>query len=135
MPNAARIALLFNPLLAASVAEPLPGILESLQRNLLTPIPLCFLLGLLCTRIRGGIKIPKELYLSIVIFLPMSIGFVGGHELAHEYHRHGLSTIWKPVAVTLFLGCLTPITSFLVLRCIAWLADVEVIRGQHYVRP
>jgi hypothetical protein len=125
VPNAAPIAILFNPLLAAGVAEPFPGILESLQRNLLTPIPLCFLLGLLCTRIRGGIKIPKELYLSIAIFLLMSIGFVGGHELAHEYQRHGLSTIWKPVAVTLFLGCLTPITSFLVLRFIGRLSIAD----------
>ena len=93
-------------------------ILESLERNLLTPIPLCFLLGIICTRIHGGIKIPKELYYSIAIFLLMSIGFIGGHELAHEYQAHGVSTIWKPALVTLFLGCLTPITSFLVLRYI-----------------
>jgi hypothetical protein len=93
-------------------------ILESLERNLLTPIPLCFLLGIICTRIHGGIKIPKELYYSIAIFLLMSIGFIGGHELAHEYQAHGIATIWKPALVTLFLGCLTPITSFLVLRYI-----------------
>ena len=67
-------------------------ILESLERNLLTPIPLCFLLGIICTRIHGGIKIPKELYYSIAIFLLMSIGFIGGHELAHEYRRHCFQT-------------------------------------------
>lgn len=97
-------------------AEQLGRIVESLERNLLTPIPLCFALGILCTIIHGGIKIPKELYLSISIFLLMSIGFIGGHELAHEYQAHGVSTIWKPALATLFLGCLTPITSFLVLR-------------------
>lgn len=97
-------------------AEQIARIIESLERNLLTPIPLCFVLGILCTVIHGGIKIPKELYLSISIFLLMSIGFVGGHELAHEYQLHGLATIWKPVLATLFLGCLTPITSYLVLR-------------------
>ncbi len=96
--------------------EQMARILDSLERNLLTPIPLCFLLGLICTRIHGGIKIPKELYLSIAIFLLMSIGFIGGHELAHEYQEHGVSTIWKPALVTLFLGCLTPITSYVVLR-------------------
>jgi hypothetical protein len=102
--------------LAVFNAEQAARILESLERNLLTPIPLCFVLGIICTRIHGGIKIPKEFYLSIAIFLLMSIGFVGGHELAHEYQMHGVSTIWKPVLATLFLGCVTPLTSFVVLR-------------------
>ena len=58
-------------LLAVFNAEQMARILESLERNLLTPIPLCFLLGIICTRIHGGIKIPKELYYSIAIFLLM----------------------------------------------------------------
>jgi hypothetical protein len=82
-------------------------------------------LGLVCTRIHGGIKIPKELYLSIAIFLLMSIGFVGGHELAHEYQEHGVSTIWKPALATLFLGCLTPITSYLVLHYVGRLSIAD----------
>ena len=91
-------------------------IIQSLERNLLTPIPLCFVLGMVCTLVHGGIKIPKELYLSIATFLLMSIGFIGGHELAHEYQAHGVSTIWKPALATLVLGCMTPITSYAVLR-------------------
>jgi len=108
-------------------------ILESLERNLLTPIPLCFVLGIVCTRIHGGIKIPKELYLSIAIFLLMSIGFIGGHELAHEYQEHGVATIWKPALATLLLGCVTPITSYLVLRylCRFSIADSAGIAA-HY---
>ncbi|MEI6637904.1 MAG: sodium-dependent bicarbonate transport family permease [Planctomycetota bacterium] len=111
--------------LAVLNAEQLGRILESLERNLLTPIPLCFVLGLICTRIHGGIKIPKELYLSIAIFLLMSIGFIGGHELAHEYHEHGISTIWKPALATLILGCLTPITSYVVLHYIGRLSIAD----------
>jgi hypothetical protein len=112
-------------LLAVFSADQLGRILESLERNLLTPIPLCFLLGIISTRIHGGIKIPKELYYSIAIFLLMSIGFIGGHELAHEYQAHGVSTIWKPALVTLFLGCLTPITSFVVLRYIGGMSIAD----------
>jgi len=97
-------------------------IIESLERNLLTPIPLCFVLGIICTRIHGGIKIPKELYLSITIFLLMSIGFVGGHELAHEYRLNGIGTVWKPALATLFLGCLTPIICYCVLRYVGRLS-------------
>jgi hypothetical protein len=120
-------------LLAVLNADQIARILESLERNLLTPIPLCFVLGIICTRIHGGIKIPKELYLSIAIFLLMSIGFVGGHELAHEYHEHGVSTIWKPALATLVLGCVTPITSFCVLRylCRFSIADSAGIAA-HY---
>src|SRR5579859_7905847 len=91
-------------------------ILNSLGENLLTPIPLCFALGIFCKVIHGGIKIPKELYYSIAIFLLMSIGFIGGHELALEVKAHGVTTIWKPALVTLFLGCATPITAYLILR-------------------
>jgi len=112
-------------LLAVFNADQLARILESLERNLLTPIPLCFLLGIICTRIHGGIKIPKELYYSIAIFLLMSIGFIGGHELAHEYQAHGVATIWKPALVTLFLGCITPLTSFVVLRYIGGMSIAD----------
>jgi hypothetical protein len=114
VPIAAVCGSMFTPLMADG--GQFARIVESLERNLLTPIPLCFLLGIICTRIHGGIKIPKELYYSIAIFLLMSIGFIGGHELAHEVQAHGVSTIWKPALVTLFLGCLTPITAFVVLR-------------------
>jgi hypothetical protein len=93
-------------------------IVQPLIENLLTPIPLCFALGVFCRLIHGGIKIPKELYYTIAIFLLMSIGFIGGHELAVEVIGSGVSRVWKPALVTLFLGCLTPITSYLVLRYI-----------------
>jgi len=112
-------------LVAITSAERIAHILDSLEHNLLTPVPLCFVLGIICARIQGGIRIPKELYLAIAIFLLMSIGFVGGHELAHEVQTHGVATIWKPALVTLFLGCLTPITSFLVLRYVGRLSIAD----------
>lgn len=116
MHPAAALLAVAVPLLGVFSGEQIGRIVESLERNLLTPIPLCFVLGIVCTRIHGGIKIPKELYLSIAIFLLMSIGFIGGHELAHEYQEHGVATIWKPALATLVLGCVTPITSYVVLR-------------------
>ena len=70
------------------------SILKDLESNLLTPIPLCFLLGIICKVIHGGIKIPKELYYTISIFLLMSIGFMGGHELCKNSkarHDHDLA--------------------------------------------
>jgi hypothetical protein len=46
-------------LFAMLTSDQITRILNSLGQNLLTPIPLCFLLGIICTRIHGGIKIPK----------------------------------------------------------------------------
>jgi len=91
-------------------------IAHTLADNLLTPIPLCFALGIFSKLIHGGIKIPKELYYTIAIFLLMSIGFIGGQELAHEYHEQGIKRVLNPAIVTLFLGCFTPISTYLVMR-------------------
>jgi uncharacterized protein len=93
-------------------------ILHALSENLLTPIPLCFALGVFCKLIHGGIKIPKDLYYTIAIFLLMSIGFMGGHELAHEYHQYGWGRVAYPALATLFLGCFTPISAYAILRYI-----------------
>ncbi len=96
-------------------------LLHDLGENLLTPIPLCFALGIFCKLIHGGIKIPKELYYSISIFLLMSIGFMGGHELALA----DLELVLKPAFVTLILGCVTPITAYLVLRYLGRLSVAD----------
>ena len=101
------------------------NILNALKSNLLTPIPLCFLLGIISKVIHGGIKIPKELYYTISIFLLMSIGFMGGHELCKEFVANGVSTIWQPALVTLILGCVTPITAFVVLRYLGKFSIVD----------
>jgi hypothetical protein len=101
------------------------AILHALGENLLTPIPMCFALGIVCKVIHGGIKIPKEQYYSIAIFLLMSIGFIGGHELHKEYHANGVAGIWKPALVTLFLGCATPISAFLILRFVGRLSVAD----------
>ncbi len=100
-------------------------ILHSLAENILTPIPLCFVLGVFCKVIHGGIKIPKELYYTISIFLLMSIGFIGGHELANEVSAHGITGIWQPALVTLFLGCMTPISAYVVLRYVGGMSIAD----------
>jgi uncharacterized protein len=103
----------------------LSKILHALAENLLTPIPLCFALGIFCKLIHGGIKIPKDLYYTIAIFLLMSIGFMGGHELAHEYHQYGWGRVAYPALATLFLGCFTPISAYLILHYVGRLSVAD----------
>jgi hypothetical protein len=106
------ILLMLAENLCAAAAKPPKPMMESLTENLLTPIPLCFALGIFCKLIHGGIKIPKELYYTISIFLLMSIGFMGGHELALA----DINVVFKPAMVTLLLGCVTPVVAYVVLR-------------------
>ncbi|HVU48329.1 MAG TPA: sodium-dependent bicarbonate transport family permease, partial [Terracidiphilus sp.] len=103
----------------------LNSILKPLAENLLSPIPMCFALGVFCKLIHGGIKIPKELYYTISIYLLMSIGFIGGHELAKEVHHNGVAGVWKPALTTLFLGCLTPITAYVILKYVGRLSPAD----------
>jgi len=86
--------------------------LETLQANLLSPIPLAFALGVVTRLMKSEFSLPKDLYSSLSIYLLFALGLKGGAELAHAT----FDRIAWPAAVTLLLGCLTPITSFVVLR-------------------
>ena len=55
--SSGTILLTLAETLVAATAGPAPkSMAESLKENLLTPIPLCFALGIFCKLIHGGIK-------------------------------------------------------------------------------
>lgn len=83
-----------------------------LTANLLSPIPLAFALGILTRLIGSEFSLPKDLYSSLSIYLLWAIGLQGGIELRHA----SLSSIAAPAAVTLLLGCFTPVSTYVVLR-------------------
>lgn len=85
---------------------------DLLRTNLLSPIPLAFALGVIARLIRSEFALPKDIYTGLSIYLLFALGLKGGVELAHS----GLYAIARPAAATLALGCLTPITAYLVLR-------------------
>ncbi|MFO0977249.1 MAG: sodium-dependent bicarbonate transport family permease [Planctomycetaceae bacterium] len=85
---------------------------DVLRTNLLSPLTLSFALGVFAKIIRSELSLPKELYTSLSIYLLFSLGLKGGVELSHST----LGQISGPAIATLFLGCLTPITAYLVLR-------------------
>jgi len=85
---------------------------EILKANLLSPIVLAFALGVTARLVRSELQLPKDLYTSLSIYLLFALGLKGGVELSHAAY----ATIAGPAAVTLLLGCLTPVTSYLVLR-------------------
>jgi len=85
---------------------------EILKANLLSPVALCFALGILTKLIRSEFSLPKDIYTALGVYLLFALGLKGGIEL----HHASFSAIAWPVAVTLFIGCLTPVTTYLVLR-------------------
>ena len=85
---------------------------EILRQNLLSPIALAFALGVFAKLVRSELQLPKDVYTGISIYLLLALGLHGGAELAHA----PLSTIALPALVTVLLGLVTPVTSYVVLR-------------------
>lgn len=86
--------------------------LDVLRINLTSPLSLAFVLGIVSRLLRSELALPRELYASLSIYLLLALGLKGGVELSHS----SLNEILWPAAVTVALGCLTPVTSYLVLR-------------------
>lgn len=85
---------------------------EILQTNLLSPITLCFILGVFSTLIKSEFSLPKDIYMGISIYLLLALGLKGGVELAQA----SFGNIILPVLITLAIGCITPVTSYVILR-------------------
>lgn len=88
------------------------AITNVLATNLLSPITLSFALGVLARRVRSEFALPKDVYMGIAVYLLFALGLKGGVEMAHA----SFASIAAPAGVTLLLGCLTPVTAYLVLR-------------------
>jgi len=85
---------------------------ELLLANLLSPMVLAFALGVLARLVRSDLRVPEELHQSLSIYLLLAIGLKGGVELS----RTPLAGVAAPLAGTLVLGIVTPLTAYAVLR-------------------
>lgn len=85
---------------------------DILRQNLLSPVVLAFVLGLVARVAKSEFHLPREIYLGLSIYLLWAIGLHGGVELA----RAPLATIAVPAMVTVLIGVATPIVAYAVLR-------------------
>lgn len=95
--------------------------LGSLAANLLSPIILAFVLGVIASLVRSDLRLPDSLYNALSIYLLLAIGLKGGVQLS----RTPLAEFIAPAGMTLFLGILTPITAYNVLRRVGRLDRVN----------
>lgn len=92
-----------------------------LLENLISPITLAFLMGIVATLIRSDLEIPEPVIRIFAIFLLFSIGLQGGREL----QTVELSNVMGAVAVTAAIVLLIPLMAFLVARHVVKLSIVD----------
>lgn len=81
-------------------------------QNLISPVVLFFVLGVLAAIVKSDLKFPAGLSEALSIYLLVAIGIKGGMELSH-YELH---TLIKPILGTLFLGFSIPLLILAALR-------------------
>lgn len=87
-------------------------IIELVQANLLTPIVLFFILGVVAARIKSDLKIPEQLSSFLPIYLLAAIGLHGGLEM----RKSGLEHLVIPIAVAIALALVITVNHYQILR-------------------
>jgi uncharacterized protein len=87
-------------------------IIETLRVNLLSPLVLAFVLGVIATLIKSDLELPEPVIKAISLYLLFSIGIRGGEELS----RSSWDKVWLPALFALALAVLIPIWCYLILR-------------------
>jgi len=103
------------------------SIIEILRLNLLSPMVLSFVLGIIAVRVKSDLKIPEQVYTIISIYLLFAIGLKGGFDLA----RSSLANFWGAALISILLGALIPVWSYWILRNFVDKADAISI-GLHF---
>ena len=83
---------------------------DILIQNLISPITLAFLMGVVATLIRSDLEIPDQVLKILAIFLLLSIGIQGGRELSEVT----FAEIAAAVGATMVLVLTLPIVAFFI---------------------
>ena len=87
-------------------------ILELIQSNLLTPIVLFFLFGIIAARIKSDLKIPDAISEFLPIYLLAAIGLHGGIEMRNT----GFENMFIPMMVAIGMSLLFTLNHYQILR-------------------
>ena len=103
--------------------------LELVRLNLLSPMVLAFVLGIVATRIRSDLRLPDAAYASLSIYLLLSIGLKGGAALSAT----PLRDVVGPALATLVAGASIPLWSYLIARRLGrWTVADAAALAAHY---
>lgn len=87
-------------------------ILSIIQANLLTPLVLFFILGVIAARVKSDLKIPEEVSSILSIYLLAAIGLHGGIEM----RKIGLDHIMIPIAASVGLSIAMTLNHYQILK-------------------
>jgi len=85
---------------------------ELLSANLLSPVVLCFALGVIATLLKSDLELPDAFITALSIYLLLAIGLKGGVALSNT----PLKVLITPIVGTLALGIAIPCWSYAVMR-------------------
>jgi len=85
---------------------------EIIVQNLLSPVVLFFVLGLLAAMFKSDLKFPSGLSEGLSIYLLIAIGLKGGIELS----QYSLQSVIRPIIATLLIGAIIPFIILFIMR-------------------
>jgi hypothetical protein len=94
---------------------------ELVIQNLVSPVVLCFVLGLAATWVKSDFEMPDAIYQGLSIYLLLAIGLKGGAAVSET----PVTELVGPVALTLVLGVITPLLAYLAARSLGGLDKVN----------
>ncbi len=80
--------------------------------NILSPMVLAFLLGIIAARVKSDLKFPDSLYQSLTIYLLVAIGMKGGYKLSLAT----FSEVYQPALLAIGLCCTIPLWTYWIMR-------------------
>ncbi|MGC6425212.1 MAG: sodium-dependent bicarbonate transport family permease [Lentimonas sp.] len=103
--------------------------MDLVLQNIVSPVTLAFILGMSAHWVKSDLEIPDSIYQALSIYLLFAIGLKGGVALAET----PITQLVAPIAVTLVLGVITPITAFFALTGLGRLSRVNAAAtAAHY---
>ncbi|MFT5905380.1 MAG: hypothetical protein ACI9E1_000977 [Cryomorphaceae bacterium] len=98
-------------------------------QNIISPVVLCFILGIVARMVKSDFKLPDAVYQSLSIYLLLAIGLKGGVAVSQT----PINDLLLPAAITLLLGLLTPLSAFFVMRKFGGLSKTDAAAtAAHY---
>lgn len=83
-----------------------------LAENLISPVVLCFALGIVARAIKSDLAIPEPIYQGLSIYLLLAIGLKGGAALSTT----PVSEMLAPAIMTFAMGGLTAVSAFFLIK-------------------
>jgi len=97
--------------------------------NILTPVVLCFIMGMIARWIKSDLALPEAMYQGISIYLLLAIGLKGGAALSAT----PFLVFLKPAIATLVIGLLSPVIAYYLLRKVGQRSQIDAAAvAAHY---